>query len=323
MAFTPTCSTVNKAMDASDDAAIAAKRAEIAARVAAARAQQEQQQGSGKKALSRKEMKAALEEDGGSSKTLSRKDRSAQGRAKAAHEMPSAEQLRRQAKEMSRNPELVRRANPEMRSLTDAQIRQHAKEMEKMAANPELIQTMAKVQSMPESERAALLQLQEGLAGKVSRDDKWISETIRLVKSQPDTLKKLFKGKADSPLNEKQLEGIVDYVVTCSDGFLTSAVHLINWAIRMSGPAGRAYRVVDGATLGGAKYLLLIGMLVSLFYVGKAAWYLLTLAVGLLTSGYVRLMGGGSAAAAGAEVEAVDPAEAARPDDVDAPFVEL
>lgn len=329
-------------MDSLSDEELAAKRAEIAARVAAARAQQEQQlkSGSGKggkgKAMSRKELQAALEEDplgsgggGGSSSgsggkmLLSRKDR-----AKAAleeHKMPSAEQLRRQAREMSRNPELVRRANAEMRNFTDAQIRQHAKEMEKMAANPAMIQAMAKVQSMPESQRAALLQLQEGLAGKIPRDDKWVRETIQLVKAQPDTLKKLFEGRvgADSPLSEKQLVGIVDYVVTCSDRFLTGAIHFINWGIRLSGPAGEVYRAVDSATLGCARYLLLFVALLSLYYAGRLAWHLLTMAVGLLTSAYAWLTSGGSAAEAVAvQVDAARPDPSAE-EDFDAPFVEV
>ena len=38
------------------------------------------------------------------------------------NKMPSAELLRRQAREMSRNPAIVRKANPEMRHLTDAQV---------------------------------------------------------------------------------------------------------------------------------------------------------------------------------------------------------
>jgi hypothetical protein len=322
-------------MDMSEEA-LAAKRAEIAARVAAARAQQEQQLSSGGgNALSRKEVKAALEQEmfGSSSsssrdgkKALSRRDR-----AKAAleeHKMPSAEQLRRQAREMSRNPEMVRRANPEMRNLTDAQIRQHAKEMEKMAANPEMIQAMAKVQSLPPTERTALLQLQEGLSGKIPRDDKWISETIRLVKGQPDMLKKLFEGRvgADSPLSEKQLMGVIDYVVTCSDSFLTNAIYLIEWGIRMSGPAGKVYRAVDSATLGCARYLVLAVMLLCFYYAAKIAWYVLALAVGLLMRGYVRLTTGGSGAAA--EVGEVDAVEAAIQESSsenfgDAPFVQL
>ena len=247
--------------------ALAAKRAEIAAKVAAARKLQNeaaQSGGSGggagakKKALSRKELQAALFDDdsgggssggGGHSKAaLSRKER-----VKAAleeHKMPSAETLLRNAREMKRNPGLVRRANPEMRKFTDAEIREHAKEMEKIAHNPEMIQKLKKVQSMPEEERAALLRLQEGLNGKVTRDDKWISDTIKLVKAQPEALKNLFKGRVDasSPLSEGQIMGIVDYVVTCSDGFLTRALKFINWAISMRGPVGDVYKMVDSAT---------------------------------------------------------------------------
>ena len=47
---------------------------------------------------------------------------------------------------------------------------------------------------------------------------------------QPDTLKNLFKGRTDanSPLSEAHILGIIDYMITCSDGFLTSAFKLIN-----------------------------------------------------------------------------------------------
>ena len=237
-------------------------------------------------------------------------------------------QLRRQAKEMSRNPELVRRANPEMRSLTDAQIRQHAKEMEKMAANPELIQTMAKVQSMPESERTALNQLQEGLSGKVVRDDKWINDTIRLVKSHPETLKMLFKGRVpkDSPLSEKQLMSIVDYVVTLSDWVLVNSVHLINWGIR-DGVA--YYKKVDDLTFGCARWIVLVVMLVLMFYVAKLVWYIVWYTFAIVMSGY-RLITNGSAATGAAG--GADSANAATPEPsaigkeqvfAEAPFVDL
>ena len=262
---------------------------------------------------------------GGKKVLVSRKDK-----VKAAleeHKMPSAEQLRRQAREMSRNPELVRRANPEMRKFTDAQIREHAKEMEKMATNPEMIQAMMKVQAMPEAERSALNQIQEGLAGKVPRDEKWIAETIRVVKAQPDTLKMLFQGRvgAESPMSEKQIMAIIDYVVTCSDWFLSSAVRFVNWGLRMRGPVGEMYRTVDAATFGCAQYLVLFVMLVILFYVGRMLWYLVTLVFGLVVGGYRMLTNGGSEsanAAAGAAAADSSAAAADSPQE-EAPFVEL
>jgi len=329
--------------------ALAAKRAEIAAKVAAARKLQDEAAaaqsggssgggGGKKKALSKKALQAALDDDSGgdsggggnTNAALSRKEK-----VKAAleeHKMPSAETLRRQAREMKRNPGMVRRANPAMRKFTDAEIREHANEMEKMANNPEMIHAMKSVQSMPEAERAALLQLQEGLNGKITRDDKWIADTIKLVKAQPDTLKKLIKGRVDanSPLSEGQILGILDYVITCSDDFLTSALKLINWAVKwavsMRGPAGDMYQMVDTATFGCARYVVLGVMLLIVFYIGKVMWYLLTLAVGLCMSGYMWLTNGGQAAATGTAA-AGDSASAATPevgiDEVEHPFVEL
>ena len=277
-----------------EEEALAAKRAEITARVAAARAQQEEQAAAAVVATGG--ATSSVSSGGGSSgkKTLSKKEKV---KALEGHTVPSADTLRRQAKEMCRNPGMVRRANPEMRNFTDAQIREHAKEMEKMAANPEMMDAMMRMQSLSESERYLLNQLQEGLAGKISRDEKWITDTIRLVKEQPDTLKMLFKGRvsADSPLSETQIMSILDYVVTCSDFVLINAVQLVNWAVRMRGPAGELYRKVDDATMGCAQYLVLIAMLLTLFYVGKILWYLVTLTFGLLISTYALLTTTGEA----------------------------
>ena len=159
-------------METSEEA-IAARRAEIAARVAAARAQQEASGSSSgnanmKKALLKKaQMKKALEEHmgpsaetsggggtGGPKKALSKAQMK---KALEEHTVQCAETLRRQAREMSRNPTLVRRANPEMfGNLTDAQIREHAKEMEKIASNPEMMDAAMKMQSLPESDKSAI-----------------------------------------------------------------------------------------------------------------------------------------------------------------------
>ena len=326
-------------METSEEA-IAARRAEIAARVAAARAQQEASgSNSGnanmKKALSKKaQMKKALEEHmgpsaetsggggtGGPKKALSKKAQ--MKKALEEHTVPSAETLRRQAREMSRNPTLVRRANPEMfGNLTDAQIREHAKEMEKIASNPEMMDAAMKMQSLPESDKSAISRLQDGIAGKVPRDDEWIAEMIKLVKGQPDTLKMLFKGRVpkDSPMSEAQLLGIVDYVGKCSDWFLISAFHLIEWGIRMRAPAAAVYGMVDNATFGCAQYLVLLIVLFVAWYIGKLVWYLATLAFGLVKGGYVLLTHSGSTADTRDSTIQAQPEPSAREE---TPFVEL
>jgi hypothetical protein len=294
-----------------DAEAIAAKRAEIAARVAAARAQQDggtsggSSSGNrgGKKALSKKaQTKKALEE----------------------HTMPSAETLRRQAREMIRNPSLVRRANPEMRNLTDAQIREHAKEMEKIAANPEMMDAAMRLQSLPESDKSAITRFQEGVAGKVPRDAEWIAEMIRLVKGQPDTVKMLFKGRVppESPISEGRLLGIVDYVVTCSDWFLTSVFHAIEWGNRMRGPAAAAYRMLDSATMGCAQYLVVMIVLLILFYVSRLIWYLVSLAVALVMSGLALLTGSATGSARDGDSTSAATPEPYYAED-ETPFVEL
>lgn len=253
----------------------------------------------------------------GGKKVLSRKDK-----VKAAleeHKMPSVEQLRKQARTMSRNPELVRRANPEMRHLTDAQIREHAREMEKMASNPDMLNTMLKVQSLPEAERTALVQVQEGLAGKITRDEKWIDETVRLVKSRPDVLKELFKGRVgkDAPLSESQIISIIDYVATCSEGFLKRSVHAVNWGvIHLPG----MYSKLDAATFGCARYLLLFIVLCTVLYLGKLIWYLMAWSLGVVMRSYEQVTGGRGNRPVGDSAFAS--AASQHPND-EAPFVEL
>ena len=67
-------------------------------------------------------------------------------------------------------------------------------------------------------------------------------------------------------MSEAQLLGIVDYVGKCSDWFLISVFHIIEWGIRMRAPAAAVYGMVDNATFGCAQYLVL---LIVLF----VAWY--------------------------------------------------
>ena len=221
---------------------------------------------------------------------------------------------------------MIRKANPQMRNLTDAQIREHAKEMEKMASNPEMMNAMLKMQSLPESEKTGLVQLQEGVAGKIPRDEKWITDTIRVVKEQPEMLKMLFKGRvgADSPLSEKQIMSVIDYVVTCSDWVLINAVHLINWAVNMREPAGALYRKVDDATMGCAQYLVLGVMLLVMWYVGKMVWYVVSLIFGVVVSGIAQLTMAAPAGDTGAAASAAAPEPSAMDQAMEeAPFVDV
>ena len=157
-----------------------------------------------------------------SSANMSKKERQRAEKAKAALEnqdLPSADMLRKQARQMSRNPELVRRANPQFAHMTDAQIREQAREMEKMAADPAMLKTMMEMQKMPTEERSSLQNIQEGIQGTRPRDEAWINETIKTVKAKPEILKMMFKGKINpaSGLSEEQVMGFIDYVTTCSE----------------------------------------------------------------------------------------------------------
>ena len=67
----------------------------------------------------------------GSSSAMSKKERQRAEKAQAALDslnMPSADTLRKNARMLSRNPEMARKANPQFRNMSDAEIRQQARE---------------------------------------------------------------------------------------------------------------------------------------------------------------------------------------------------
>ena len=231
-----------------------------------------------------------------SSGTSSKKQRERAEKAKAALEnqsLPSPELLRKQAREMSRNPDMVRRANPQFRNMTDAQIREQAREMEKMASNPAALREMMRMQTMPDDEKKSLQRLQEGLQGLRPRDDKWIDETIKTVKANPNILKMMFKGRVppEAGLSEEQIMGFIDFLVSLSDWILKLGIQVINWCIEMSGPVGAAYKKVDDLTLGCAKYLLLALLAMTMWYFTRLMWYLMSLVIGMIMSTYRSITG--------------------------------
>ena len=161
----------------------------------------------------------------GSSSAMSKKERQRAEKAQAALDslnMPSADTLRKNARMLSRNPEMARKANPQFRNMSDAEIRQQAREMEKMASDPQMMKTAMQMSTMPTEDKTALQNIQEGMQGQRPRDEKWIEDTIRVVKAKPDVLKMMFKGKINpaSGLTEEQIFGFIDYITTCSDWFL-------------------------------------------------------------------------------------------------------
>ena len=239
---------------------------------------------------------------GNSSANMSKKERQRAEKAKAALEnqdLPSADMLRKQARQMSRNPELVRRANPQFAHMTDAQIREQAREMEKMAADPAMLKTMMEMQKMPTEERSSLQNIQEGIQGTRPRDEAWINETIKTVKAKPEILKMMFKGKINpaSGLSEEQVMGFIDYVTTCSDWFLKNAITFVNWCVEVSGPVGEMYKKVDDATLGCARYILLGIVLFILYYLARFFYYILSLVFGFVAFGYRQITNAASAPA--------------------------
>ena len=228
---------------------------------------------------------------GGSNSNMTKKERQRAEKAKAALEnknLPSADMLRKQARQMSRNPELVRKANPQFRNMSDAEIREQARQMEMMAGDPQMLKTAMQMSTLPTEDRTAIQKIQEGLQGQRPRDEAWIDETIRVVKAKPDILKTMFSGRINpaSGLTEEQVLGFIDYVASCSDWFLKNAIQVINWGVEVSGPVTAAYNKVDEATLGCAKYIVMAIAFFLLYHLARLFYFIITLIIGGVMSGY-------------------------------------
>lgn len=63
------------------------------------------------------------------------------------------------------------------------------------AADPQMLQEMAKMAQMSPKDRDQLQHIQEGLSGAKPLDAKWIDVTVQALKSNPDVFKSMVKGK--------------------------------------------------------------------------------------------------------------------------------
>jgi len=110
----------------------------------------------------------------------------------APGQAPSVEQVRRQATEMRKNPDAVRRADQMFKNMSNAEIFAYADQIEAAAADPAMFQEMLRMSQMPAKDRDQLQVLQQGMTGQVARDEKWIQSVVSTVKTNPGMLKAMY-----------------------------------------------------------------------------------------------------------------------------------
>lgn len=189
--------------------------------------------------------------------------------------MPTADEMRTKAREIRKNPDLLRRATPACANMTDAEIIQQADLMEQAANNPAMLNEMVKnseklTKMTPEDQKRFML-FQDGLSGKASRDDRWIDATVDTIQKNPDLLKSLFGGgrinaASGGGVTDEQVEGMVDWVAAMDP-------KLLRLIIKGVLGIGAAYTAVDKYTYGGGMYIgMLLGAILAYLLYLVLAW---------------------------------------------------
>jgi len=228
---------------------------------------------------------------------------------------PSAEMVLRQAQEMRRNPDKVRRANEVFAKMSNAEIIAYADQMEQAARDPEKFKAMMELSKMPESDRNEMQVIQEGLTGTRPRDEAWIVSVVTILKKNPALIKSMYSSGVDKQkagVDGEQIDTFVDFVCGLPDWVLVIAGKALNYGVEVWPTVSAAYTKVDNLMLGCAKYVLMAILFVILYYVTRMVWWALSLVFGVARGGYRLLTGSSTAASVPAAASSVAKSAAAK-----------
>jgi hypothetical protein len=204
---------------------------------------------------------------------------------------PSPEMVLKQCADMRKYPDQVRRSNKMFEKWTNAQIFAYADQMESAAKNPEMFKQMMEMSNMPEKDRKSIQLIQQGIAGEVTRDEKWIRSVVKVIKSNPDLLKTLYKPDPKAGITDEQTAGFIDAIVSMPDWLLIIIGRAINWCVDMWPTITAMYKKVDDMTLGCAKYLVMAIAFFLLYQIFKWVWWIMGLVFTLISKAYNMIMG--------------------------------
>ena len=228
------------------------------------------------------------------------------GGASGDGKTPSADMVLRQAKEMRRNPDAVRRANAVFAKMSNKEIVAYADQMEEAARDPEKFKAMMELSKMPETDRNEMQVIQEGMTGARARDEAWIVSVVKIIKKNPNLIKSMYSSGVDKKkagVDGEQIDTFVDFVCGLPDWVLVTGGKAVNYGVEVWPTVSAAYKKVDDLMLGCAKYVLMAIAFVVLWYVTRGIWWLCSLIFSILRGTY-RLITGTSPAAATAPVAA-------------------
>merc|ERR1711865_997500 len=183
--------------------------------------------------------------------------------AKTIGEM-TPEQLRYQATMLrSTDPDTIRRMNPQMAQMTDAQISAAAAQFEMMASNPAMAKmAMEQMKGMtPAQMQAAQQGGMEGAGGMdptemfKNMDKTQLKQMLAMVQQNPDSIQQLA---ASTGISEAQIKQGVDMFANMDDTKMDMALKGIKSVQKMN----QVWTTVDTKVGGNLKWLLILMCLV-------------------------------------------------------------
>ena len=147
------------------------------------------------------------------------------------------------------------------------------KEALKVRQNPSKFKEMQELAKGMTPEDLKRFQLfQEGLMGKVPKDDKWVDAVVLTLKNKSAMLKDMFTKQTGTPTSADQVATYIDWLASFDEKWLRGMLKIILSLVDM-------YTEVDKKIYGCGKYLLMVlGMILAylifrvLSFVARLVW---------------------------------------------------
>lgn len=216
------------------------------------------------------------------------------------------DQMRYQAQCMRRDPGMVRSQNALYASMSDADIRALADNLEKMANNPQMkeqylnamtnmkpgqMQEMQQLMSkLTPEQRRILQQLSQG---EIDATEENLSKVLPVLRENRDLFKAILMQAAPGAMGSGSMETMVDQLINSDAKTMATTINSVRKMAKVAQPAMKAFQKFD-STLGGYGRHICICILAIL------AYFLLSWTWALVSSIFGWVFGSGGAAPASA-----------------------
>jgi hypothetical protein len=215
------------------------------------------------------------------------------------------EQLRQQAKMFRSDPERVRRGNPQLANMSEADLLASADQMEMMANNPEMLKEairqmesmspeeremaskvtpeqreainnmtpqqkaqMQKMQSLSAEQRRNIMKFQTGLNGTI--DDEFTRAVLGLLANKGEAFKLMSKSMFELP--DEQVDPWVEMFAGMDEWTIRLVCRFLGFLQSIGRPLMKGYEILDKYTFGLARHIVMLVIGICMYYSFLTAW---------------------------------------------------